>query len=155
MNTSPLMPAQFDAEASGVTAFNPAAPGLFERARFWAECYGWLGRLFRRSRRLRPLSATGVVFRNIEPVSAQVSIRLIRGSINHVSDYDCDFYPLSDDLETRWVRIASIMLQGNVTLPPVELIRFEGIYYVVDGHHRISVSRMLRRTDVDALVRSV
>jgi hypothetical protein len=128
MNYSPLMPSQFDAEASGVTAFNPAAPGLFERARFAADFYGRLARLFRRSRRLRALPAPGVAFHNVEPVPAQVPIRLIQGSINHASDYDCDFYPLSDDLETRWVRIASIMLQGNVTLLPGELTQFDGIY---------------------------
>ncbi|HEY3310826.1 MAG TPA: hypothetical protein VGK00_04225 [Anaerolineales bacterium] len=37
-------------------------------------------------------------------------------------------------------------------LPPVELIQVENIYYVRDGHHRISVSRSLGQDFIDAEV---
>jgi hypothetical protein len=32
-------------------------------------------------------------------------------------------------------------LQNRIALPPVQLIQVGGIYYVRDGHHRVSVSR--------------
>ena len=78
----------------------------------------------------------------------------IRGSADRIREFDCDFYPTHDASETRWVRIASMMLHGT-TLPPVELAQVGSIYFVIDGHHRVSVSRMMGQKYIDAIVRSV
>jgi hypothetical protein len=40
-------------------------------------------------------------------------------------------------------------------LPPVDVIRVGEIYFVRDGHHRISVARALERTEIDAYVTEV
>jgi hypothetical protein len=40
-------------------------------------------------------------------------------------------------------------------MPPVDLVRIGQIYFVRDGHHRISVARALGRTDIDAYVTEV
>ena len=80
-----------------------------------------------------------------------VEVARIRGSVNRSDDFDCNFYPLSDRLEVRWIRIASMMLQGT-SLPPVELVQVGEDYFVVDGHHRVSVARMLEATTIDAVI---
>jgi hypothetical protein len=40
----------------------------------------------------------------------------------------------------------------GMALPPVKLIQIRDVYYVCDGHHRISVARTLGQTDIDAEV---
>jgi hypothetical protein len=37
-------------------------------------------------------------------------------------------------------------------LPPVELIQVGDVYFVRDGHHRISVARMMGQDSIDAEV---
>jgi hypothetical protein len=43
-------------------------------------------------------------------------------------------------------------MMNGITLPPVELIKVGQDYFVRDGHHRISVSRMLGYGSIDAVV---
>ena len=40
-------------------------------------------------------------------------------------------------------------------MPPVELLKVGDIYFVRDGHHRVSVARALGRADIDAYVTDV
>ena len=40
-------------------------------------------------------------------------------------------------------------------MPPVDLVKVGEIYFVRDGHHRVSVARALGRTDIDAYVTEV
>jgi hypothetical protein len=40
-------------------------------------------------------------------------------------------------------------------LPPVDLLRVGEIYFVRDGHHRVSVASALGRGDIDAFVTEV
>jgi uncharacterized ParB-like nuclease family protein len=49
--------------------------------------------------------------------------------------------------------VAAVRLHGT-RLPPVELIEVAGIYFVVDGHHRISVARALGESEIRAKVTS-
>lgn len=80
-----------------------------------------------------------------------VAINQIVGSENRLRDFDCDFLPLTDHLEERWVGVAVAYLTGK-TLPPVELIKVGNAYYVRDGHHRISVARAFGQQTIDAVV---
>jgi uncharacterized protein (DUF1015 family) len=43
-------------------------------------------------------------------------------------------------------------MQCGVALPPVTLVQVQDLYFVVDGHHRISVTKALRQKEVDAEV---
>jgi hypothetical protein len=80
-----------------------------------------------------------------------VLIDHIRGSEGRTEDFDDAFYPLHDRLRSRWLRVASVRLAGEV-LPSVELIHTGGIYFVRDGHHRISVAKALGEAYIDAEV---
>jgi hypothetical protein len=45
--------------------------------------------------------------------------------------------------------VAKARLQG-ATLPPVDLVQVSDVYFVRDGHHRISVAKALGQVDIDA-----
>lgn len=80
-----------------------------------------------------------------------VPIDRIRGSEGRTEDFDDAFYPLHDRLRHRWLSVASVRLAGH-DLPPVELIHTDGVYFVRDGHHRISVAKALGESYIDAEV---
>lgn len=152
----PLIPQiEYDANQSGITVFNPKARPLFERARRSGNFERLIGSVARYSWQILLLSdcISGEQARIAQTTSAIQPIDLdrIQGSVNRSDDFSRRFNPLSDHLETRWVRIASMMLQGT-PLPPVDLVQVGEIYFVADGHHRISVARAFKYTTIDALI---
>ncbi len=80
-----------------------------------------------------------------------VDIARIQGTLDRVHDFDARFYPLHREMGDRWVKVAMRMLAG-APLPAIRLIDHGGIYYVIDGHHRVSVARLLGAHQVDAVV---
>lgn len=80
-----------------------------------------------------------------------VPIHQIRGSEGRQADFDADFRPLSSHNMHRWLNVATAQLKG-MTLPPVDLIQVGDIYFVQDGHHRVSVARALGRQTIEAHV---
>jgi hypothetical protein len=81
-----------------------------------------------------------------------VPVRQIRGSESRSDDFDADFCPRQQQTRGRWLSIATARLLG-VTMPPVELLQVRGIYYVRDGHHRISVARAMGQEYIEAEVK--
>jgi hypothetical protein len=81
-----------------------------------------------------------------------VAIDQIQGSQGRCRDFDRAFYPRQDHSENRWLRVATARELG-MALPPVELVQVGNIYFVRDGHHRISVARALGQTEIEAEVR--
>ena len=80
-----------------------------------------------------------------------VPIEKIRGSLNRCHDFDRDFRPLQEYTEERWITIA-IAHSRDECLPPVELVELDDTYFVTDGHHRISVARMMGQREIEAEV---
>ena len=80
-----------------------------------------------------------------------VPIAQILGSEGRCADFDRDFHPLHDHNRGRWLRIAAARRRGT-PLPPVDLVQVGDLYFVQDGHHRISVARALGQTDIEARV---
>lgn len=78
-----------------------------------------------------------------------VDIDQIHGSEGRTEDFDAEFRPLRETTRDRWVRIARAFMRGEA-LPPVELIQVDDVYYVRDGHHRISVAKSLGMHYIDA-----
>jgi hypothetical protein len=154
MQTVTQLIPQNDPGSSGMMIFDLKARPLFEQARHRAQFYHLISKLVGKPRELvcfdRYVART---VHSAKTIASPVSINRIRGSVNRIYEFDCDFYPLTDDVAMRWLRIASMMLQGK-TLPPVELIDVGDVYFVIDGHHRLSVSRMLGHIYIDALVQS-
>lgn len=80
-----------------------------------------------------------------------VPIRCIRGSEGRSRDFDEHFHPWQSRTKFRWIDIAVAQRQGQ-PLPPVELIQLGDVYFVRDGHHRISVAQAMGQTHIDAEV---
>ncbi len=78
-----------------------------------------------------------------------VAIDKIHGSEGRSLDFDAAFLPTHNRTEERWVSIATAQ-KLDVALPPVELIQLGNIYYVRDGHHRISVAKSLGQMVIEA-----
>ena len=80
-----------------------------------------------------------------------IALSQVKGSEGRGKDFDANFYPTSNHSKERWIAIASLRLL-NRTLPPVELVALGDIYYVRDGHHRISVARFWGQEAIEAQV---
>jgi hypothetical protein len=113
----------------------------------------WSG-LAGRSRGLLSLEKAGAAHAAQAPADKEtrtVPICRIRGSESRGTDFDRDFNPLQTHTRERWLGIAAARQRGR-NLPPVALIQVGDVYFVRDGHHRISVARALGYATVEATV---
>lgn len=85
---------------------------------------------------------------------AVVPLDAIVGTVDRGRDFDRSFRPTTDRVRSRWEHIATAMRRGEA-MPPVDLVRVGQLYFVRDGHHRVSVARALGHTDIDAMVTEV
>jgi hypothetical protein len=83
-----------------------------------------------------------------------VPLHAIVGTVDRSRDFDRRFRPTTGRVRSRWEQIATAMRRGE-SMPPVDLVRIGEIYFVRDGHHRVSVARALGLTDIDAYVTEV
>jgi len=81
----------------------------------------------------------------------EVPLDQIRGTEGRSNDFDDRFHPLTDRTRQRWMSVARANEQG-LSLPPVDLIQVGDVYFVRDGHHRISVARAFGQTTITARV---
>jgi hypothetical protein len=68
-----------------------------------------------------------------------VPVTQIGGSVSRCSEFDRDFMPARESVEERWKRIDRAFHRGE-QLPPVSLYKVGSFYFVLDGHHRVSVA---------------
>jgi hypothetical protein len=68
-----------------------------------------------------------------------VPLSQIGGSVGRCSEFDGDFMPAKSSTEDRWKRIDRAFHRDE-QLPPVSLYKVGGFYFVLDGHHRVSVA---------------
>jgi hypothetical protein len=80
-----------------------------------------------------------------------VPLDAIVGTVDRGVDFDRGLRPTSARLRSRWERIAAAQRRGEA-LPPVSLYKIGDLYFVRDGHHRVSVAKSLGRHDIDAYV---
>ncbi len=80
-----------------------------------------------------------------------VPIQQIVGSVDRYRDFDRTFLPTQSHTEDKWKGIDRARLQ-DVELPPVQLYQVGDVYFVRDGHHRVSVAREKGAEFIDAEV---
>ena len=90
----------------------------------------------------------GPIYRGVRTVE----VKKIVGSLNRYHQFDRAFLPLEDQIADRWQNIDRAFYQ-DVNLPPVVLYKVGEVYFVVDGHHRVSVAREQGQLNIDAEVR--
>ncbi len=80
-----------------------------------------------------------------------VPLDAIVGSVGRKQDFSRTFLPRHDSLRERWNKVAR-MAHGTEGLPPVELYQIGHLYFVEDGHHRVSVARQDGHSHIEAYV---
>jgi hypothetical protein len=96
------------------------------------------------------LGRTGQVDRGLQVVQLDAIV----GTVDRAADFDRGFRPTSQRLRSRWERIAAAQRRGEA-MPPVSLFLVGELYFVRDGHHRVSVAKSQGRDDIDAYVTEV
>lgn len=127
----------------------------FNQAR-WRSFLNQVGAFFKR--RPNELLSFDVVRRAL-PVYAQsyrgvreVPVEKIVGTTsNRYTDFDRAFLPAQTHTKSRWKAIDQARLRDE-SLPPVQLYKVGDVYFVRDGHHRVSVARQIGQTYIDAEV---
>lgn len=81
-----------------------------------------------------------------------VEVDKIAGSVGRFRDFDRAFLPLQSHTSDRWKEIAAAFRKGR-SLPPVKLYKVGDVYFVRDGHHRVSVAREqgVKYTDAEVI----
>jgi hypothetical protein len=95
----------------------------------------------------RELAANNRLHRGTKIVEADQIV----GSVGRWRDFDRSFLPARSNVGQRWKRIDRAFQKGE-DMPPVELYEIGDAYFVVDGHHRVSVARYHDVPTVEASV---
>ena len=84
----------------------------------------------------------------------QVNVRDIVGSVDRTKDFDKYFRPTSSRIRQRWQRLAAAQRRGE-SVPPVLLYKIGSMYFVIDGHHRVSIAIARHLETIDAYVTEI
>jgi hypothetical protein len=83
-----------------------------------------------------------------------INIKDIVGSVDKVRDFDPRFRPTSGRSRERWERLAEAVRRGE-SFPPIDVYQVGEMYFIRDGHHRVSVFRELGFPTIEADVTRV
>jgi len=140
---------------SELDQFNEQARADFQRARFkafmnrvWGTLSGQPSTLLSYDEIKAKLRIGGPIYRGVKTVR----VDQIAGSLNRYHEFDRVFLPASDKLAERWQSVNRAFYQ-EISLPPVVLYKVGQVYFVVDGHHRVSVAREQGQLYIEAEVR--
>ncbi|MEX2160389.1 MAG: universal stress protein [Anaerolineales bacterium] len=126
----------------------------FKRARRRADLQEMLARLGagRRSRLLsfdevrKQIGKGSLLPRGLK----DIPIDAIVGSVGRYEDFNRQFLPRQESQQSRW---ASVRVAFDYTgLAPIEVYQIGEVYFVLDGHHRVSVAKQLGAKNIEAYV---
>ncbi len=141
---------QYDPNIAAIARAVSRFRTLVLRARFkklWAS-------LTRRSFRLLDLEdvrRTTTIVGSFDLGCVTIPVGSIRGSECRGRDFDDEFLPLAERARQRWASVCAARLCGE-PLPAVSVVQVGEIYYVRDGHNRVSVARVLGEEYIEAHV---
>ena len=81
----------------------------------------------------------------------EVPLSAIVGTVGREREFNRSFLPRDEALRTRWQELDALA-EGQRGFPHVELYRVQDAYFVVDGHHRVSVARAHGAPTIEARV---
>jgi hypothetical protein len=79
-----------------------------------------------------------------------IPVDRIVGSVDRSVDFDQLFRPRRKELRRRLDSVRSFF--ADRPMPPISVIEAGGLYFIIDGHHRVAVSREDKAEFVDAEV---
>jgi hypothetical protein len=81
-----------------------------------------------------------------------VQLDRIVGTMGREREFNREFLPREEALRDRWEEVEGLA-EGPAGFQPVELYKVGEAYFVVDGHHRVSVAHSLGVPTIEALVK--
>ncbi len=129
----------------------------FRRARRQAALEDIMARLTGKSARLLSFKEVRQKLRAQEGKSQElreIPLEAIVGSVGRYSDFTRSFLPRRDSDAERWARV-EMAAADLKRLPPILVYQVGQVYFVDDGHHRVSVARRLGATKIRAYVTPV
>jgi nucleotide-binding universal stress UspA family protein len=124
----------------------------FHEARQRAALQGVLARLTGQSTALlsyeevyRKLRASGSADRG----RREIPLDAIIGSVGRYTDFTRTFLPRFEGDVQRWAGVMAATTDST-GLPPIQVYQIGETYFVIDGHHRVSVARALGATHIEA-----
>lgn len=117
---------------------------------FWD---GWRNFLLRRPNELLSFTAVKKTL-NLHVAQdrgiVEIDIDDIVGSVGRFNEFSRTFKPKHKFTEERWRRVAESYHQKGYD--PIKVFKVSNIYFVVDGNHRVSVSRSMKNKKILAYV---
>jgi hypothetical protein len=83
-----------------------------------------------------------------------IDLSSILGTVDSRRDFDRRFRPTSARVRERWERLALAQRRGEA-MPPIDVYRAGDMYFVRDGHHRVSIAMASGQKTIDAYVTEV
>jgi hypothetical protein len=134
--------------------FHQAISGMYARAFRRGRWNQVIGRIFQRETGLIDLEnvlENRDIRNSYESGLRTVPIDELRGSQGRMEDFDAALRPVKAHTRSRWMSVAAAWASG-VVLPPVELVQVGAVYFIRDGHHRISVAKAFGQESIEASV---
>ncbi len=82
-----------------------------------------------------------------------IPMNAIVGSVGRYEDFNRQFLPRQEAQLGRWARVRMAFEYSG--LPPIEVYQIGDVYFVLDGHHRVSVARQLGAKEIEAYVTEI
>ena len=81
-----------------------------------------------------------------------IPIEKIVGSLGRYQDFTEGFLPAKERVSAKYESVKDLLLAGKI-LPPIKVYQILDRYFVIDGHHRVTVAKKeLNAKDIDAEV---
>ncbi len=126
----------------------------FDAARLGAVMQDLLALVRQRPRDLLPFEEVRdrlKLRRVVDRGTTDVPLERIVGTFGRRGEFNRAFLPRSESLRERWEDVKELA-EGAAGFPRVELYQVGEAYFVVDGHHRVSVARSLGAPAIEAHV---
>jgi hypothetical protein len=83
-----------------------------------------------------------------------IPLEAVVGTVDSRRDFDRRFRPTSSRVRERWERLALAQRRG-ASIPPIDVYQVGELYFVKDGHHRVSIAMSEGQKTIEAYVTDV
>jgi uncharacterized protein (TIGR00730 family) len=80
-----------------------------------------------------------------------IPLATIAGSVGRYQEFNRAFLPTQEFIRERWMRVYEAA-HSSAGFPPIDVYKIGDVYFVRDGHHRVSVLKELGATTIEATV---
>ncbi len=90
-------------------------------------------------------------YKSIKRGVTTIQLEHIVGSVGRYTDFDKQFR-LQGAGATERLQALTSAIQNGQKIPPISLYQIKDKYYIIDGHHRVTASRNLRQSTIQAKI---